>query len=140
MNCDDLDHVLNIENRVYSLKWTKSNFEYEINDNEFSRLYVLIIDDIIIGYAGVHIIFETASITTIAIDTAYQAKGYSKLLMDHIINEAIDNNCESIALEVRVSNTKAIKLYEKYGFVYINIRYNYYSDNNEAAYIMMKGI
>ena len=39
-------------------------------------------------------------------------------------------------LEVRVSNTPAISLYEKNGFSSIGVRKHYYQDNNEDALIM----
>ena len=41
-----------------------------------------------------------------------------------------------LTLEVRVSNTPAIKLYEKYGFQSLGTRKGYYQDNNEDALIM----
>ena len=41
-------------------------------------------------------------------------------------------------LEVRVSNSGAIKLYEKLGFVPRGIRRGYYTDNREDALIMWK--
>ena len=39
-------------------------------------------------------------------------------------------------MEVRVSNEKAIGLYEKYGFKSLGTRKKYYQDNNEDALIM----
>ena len=44
----------------------------------------------------------------------------------------------NINLEVRISNQKAIKLYEKCGFKIVAIRKNYYQDNHEDAYLMIK--
>ncbi len=56
--------------------------------------------------------------------------------MNKVIEETKD--CEAITLEVRVSNVKAIKLYESYGFKKEAIRKDYYLDNHEDAYLMMK--
>ena len=47
---------------------------------------------------------------------------------------------KSISLEVRVSNNTAIKLYEENGYKISGIRKNYYEDNGEDAYIMVKQI
>jgi ribosomal-protein-alanine N-acetyltransferase len=41
-----------------------------------------------------------------------------------------------VTLEVRVSNTQAQALYEKYGFNRTGIRNRYYADNGENAFIM----
>ena len=48
------------------------------------------------------------------------------------------NEVFSITLEVRVSNISAQKLYESLGFKKILIKNNYYSDG-EDAFFMMKG-
>ena len=41
-----------------------------------------------------------------------------------------------ITLEVRASNEKAKRLYEKFGFKSLGVRKKYYQDNNEDAIIM----
>ena len=46
---------------------------------------------------------------------------------------------DTVLLEVRSSNTAAIRLYEEYGFVKTGIRKGYY-DNKEDALIMCKNI
>jgi ribosomal-protein-alanine N-acetyltransferase len=45
-----------------------------------------------------------------------------------------------MTLEVRVSNTAAIYLYEQIGFKSVGIRKGFYTDNNEDAYIMWLGL
>ena len=44
-----------------------------------------------------------------------------------------------MSLEVRESNTAAIKLYEKLGFVTVNVSKGYYSDN-ENAIVMTRAL
>ena len=46
----------------------------------------------------------------------------------------------SMTLEVRLSNIAAIKLYEKFGFVSVGKRPNYYMMPSEDALIMWKKI
>ncbi|HEY2656248.1 MAG TPA: hypothetical protein VGI55_10700, partial [Solirubrobacteraceae bacterium] len=43
-------------------------------------------------------------------------------------------------LEVRVSNTAAIVLYEQYDFRIVGTRRHYYSDNGEDALIMWRAV
>ena len=54
------------------------------------------------------------------------------------LNYCKNNNFFGITLEVRVSNTVAINLYESLGFVNCGIRKKFYTDNNEDGIIMWK--
>jgi ribosomal-protein-alanine N-acetyltransferase len=56
----------------------------------------------------------------------------NKLLNDLILRARATEGVESLFLEVRVSNTSAIRLYEKCGFVRQSIRPRYYSNGEDA--------
>lgn len=140
MCVEDLDVILKLEQQLFSSCWTYDMFYQEITSNEFAHLFVYEVEGEIIGYYGLWILFEQAQITTIGIKPSFQGKGFSKVLMDDLIQRAIDVACEFISLEVRISNFKAIQLYKKYGFEVVNIRKNYYQDNYEDAYLMVKAI
>jgi ribosomal-protein-alanine N-acetyltransferase len=57
--------------------------------------------------------------------------------LDNLITE-LKEKIKWITLEVRKSNTPAIKLYQKFDFSIINTRKNYYE--NEDAYLMGREI
>lgn len=90
----------------------------------------------IIGYAGMWLVIDEAHITTIAIRTQVRGAGLGELLLTSMIEAATEMGADRITLEVRVTNTPAQRLYEKYGFKREGVRTRYYSDNNEDAYIM----
>ena len=140
MNKSDLSTIVELEKKLFTAPWSMEDFVYELNDNPYSKLFVMELDNRIIGYAGIWLIFEQAQITTIGIIDEMRGQGFGKLLLDYLEQEAIDNQCETISLEVRISNEHAINLYKKNGYQTINIRKSYYSDNHEDAYLMMKGI
>ena len=68
----------------------------------------------------------------------FQNKGYGKALLDYALLKAIQEVVSLITLEVRVSNQKAIHLYESAGFKKITIRRDYYSHPDEDAVLMLK--
>ncbi|MFI3284192.1 MAG: ribosomal protein S18-alanine N-acetyltransferase [Erysipelotrichaceae bacterium] len=137
---DDLKTILILEKELFSLPWKEEDYLYELNDNEFSHLYVLEDENEIVAYAGIWILFDQAQITTIGTRIVNQGKGFGYKMMDKLKSIAIKNQCEVITLEVRVSNEKAINLYKKCGYEIVGTRKSYYSDNHEDAYLMMKGI
>ena len=67
----------------------------------------------------------------IVTDKAELRKGYGKVLLTETLN-IINLPC---VLEVRESNTPAIKLYENLDFVLLGRRKNFYSNPAEAALI-----
>jgi [ribosomal protein S18]-alanine N-acetyltransferase len=92
--------------------------------------------DPIVGFAGMWLLYDEAHITTIAVAPEHRGKGLGELLLVALIEEAVNRGADWLTLEVRVSNTSAQTLYEKYGFTRQGVRRRYYSDNGEDAYIM----
>jgi ribosomal-protein-alanine N-acetyltransferase len=93
----------------------------------------------VVGYAGMWLVIDEAHITTIAVRERERGKGYGELLLESLVEAAIEMGADRVTLEVRVSNEVAQNLYAKYGFKREGVRPRYYSDNNEDAYIMTVG-
>ena len=137
MQKTDLDDVISIEAKAYGEHhWSKDSFMSELS-NDLARYFsVFNTDGQLIGYCGCWQILEEAHITNIAVSPDYRRKHIGEALLTTIIDECYRNMAKYITLEVRVSNTPAISLYEKYGFKSLGARKGYYQDNNEDALIM----
>lgn len=72
-------------------------------------------------------------ITNVATKPTYQKQGVASFLIESVA--AIGRKIErtQMSLEVRISNTGAIRLYKKLGFKEKYIKKKYYQDNNEDA-------
>ena len=138
MKLDDLDQVCKIENIAFSHPWSKEDFEIELQSNPYALYFVFEEEKSIKAYLGVWLIYERVQITTIAVHPDYKGIGLSKILMTYLDKLCLDNQVEESTLEVRVSNEVAISLYEKYGFIKKGLRKDYYQDNHEDAYLMVK--
>ncbi|MCD7950273.1 MAG: ribosomal protein S18-alanine N-acetyltransferase [Erysipelotrichaceae bacterium] len=138
MEINDLKRIMELEDQLfYPDGWNEDDFLYEINENDFSFNYVLEIDHHIIGYVGLWLIYEQSQITTIGVDKAYQHQGYASYMMHSMIDLSLLHGCQTMSLEVRVANTPAIQLYQKFGFEIEAIRKDYYR-NHDDAYLMVK--
>ncbi len=91
----------------------------------------------IVGYYGMNIVAGEGYIANIAVAKPFQGKGTGNILMKRLLEIASLKNACEITLEVRVSNEKAICLYEKFGFIIEAERKGFYADG-ETAYIMWK--
>ena len=73
----------------------------------------------------------------IAMKKEFLHQGIASELMQFCLQKIQQSKCENFTLEVRVSNTNAIKLYEKFGFQTVSKRKKYYADG-EDAYLMVQ--
>ena len=108
-------------------------------ENEFSKTLIIMDDDKLVGYINYWILFDHAEINKICVDDEYRRKGYASLLMEKAFEAFKKAECLSISLEVRVSNISAQKLYEKFGFVTVVVKKEYYQNGEDANY-MVKGV
>lgn len=134
----DIDRVYEIELESFTTPWSYESIKIEIIDNPLSIYRLISVDDIVVGFGGFWIIGDEAHITNIAIKSEFRGLGYSKILMEDIINFCKNNKINSITLEVREGNIQAINLYEFFGFKVEGIRKGYYEDTHEDALIMWK--
>ncbi|MDD5494932.1 MAG: ribosomal protein S18-alanine N-acetyltransferase [Dehalococcoidia bacterium] len=106
------------------------------HDRFFGNAYINASGEYLVGIVGIWMMVDEAHITTIAVRSSYRRLGFGEWLLIVIIDLATSLHAHSVTLEVRVSNTVAQLLYEKYGFTIAGTRKKYYQDNHEDALIM----
>ena len=137
MEKTDVDGVIEIEAKAYGdHHWSKDSFMNELS-NDLAKYYSAFNENgELVGYSGCWQILEECHITNIAVSPEYRRQKIGETLLKRIIDECYKNLIKYITLEVRVSNTAAIGLYEKFGFKSFGVRKGYYQNNNEDALIM----
>jgi ribosomal protein S18 acetylase RimI-like enzyme len=73
-----------------------------------------------------------------ATDPEHRGRGIATMLLERLFELTSEDARRGYTLEVRVSNTTAIGVYERLGFQSRGIRRGYYTDNREDALIMWK--
>ena len=138
MTEEHIDGVMVLEEATFSIPWTRGDFEREVKENNMAIYFVAVEDGKIIGYAGMwHVVVE-GHITNVGVLEEARCKGVGSMLMEKLIEVAVEKQMYGITLEVRMGNAPAQALYHKYGFKTEGIRKNYYSDTKEDALIMWK--
>ena len=132
MKKDDLEEIVKIEKDLYKTPWNLNQFRYELEENEFSYVYVLENDGVIVGYYGFWVMFEDVDITKVSIRKEFQGMKLSNVLIQDCFNRVSELGAYKINLEVRIDNYKAINLYEKYGFEKVCVRKDYYGKGEDA--------
>ena len=136
LTLNDIDRVMDIESKAFLAPWKKDEMLYELNENKFSNMAVVLVDDYIVGFYDYWVTFDSATIAQIAIDPIYQRQHLGSLLMEEIIKDARAKKVRTMTLEVRKNNEKAVKLYQKYGFKQSLVKEKYYSNGDDAIYMI----
>ena len=136
MTHDDINEILQIEELCYGAHhWSRESFQTELS-NKISTYNCVLNNEKCVGYIGYWKIMDEAHVTNISIHPDFQNKKLAHRLILSMIDECYEEKIKYITLEVRVSNERAIHLYEKFGFKSLGVRKKYYQDNNEDALIM----
>ena len=132
MSKADLDTVLAIEQESFPTPWRREHFEHEMAAPH-SFPFVAESNGMIVGYVCLMSLFEEAQILDIAVAPEQRGRGVARILMDYAIYVSREKDAEVLALEVRASNTAAITLYERCGFVRTGVRKKYYEGLDDAV-------
>ena len=144
MEEEDLPMVMEIENLCFIKPWTEKNFLYEMYENPFANLWVIELSNAslnlksVVGFVDYWQTFDSGTLCQIAIHPELQGNGIGSQLLDEVVKDAYAKKIRSLTLEVRRSNEKAIKLYQKFGFVYSHVKEGYYDDGEDALYMILE--
>ena len=132
----DIDDIYAIELECFTVPWSYEGLCRDVVENPCA-IYVGAFDGRdLLGYAGMWVVLDEAHITNIAVRPEWQGRGIGRHLLKGLIRLARRSGADALTLEVRPSNTAALRLYESEGFATEGVRKKYYSDNGEDAYIM----
>lgn len=125
MTKEDLNSIANILQSDFDDFWNYNILSNELNSSN-SIYLVAKINDEIIGFAGITLILDEAEINNIVIKKDFRKNGYSKILLQNLIDLSKKQNIKKINLEVNIENIIAINLYHSFNFKDVGLRKGYY--------------
>lgn len=132
----EIPEIAEIERECFSHPWSEDSIK-DTFKNKSSRFFVAETDKKIVGYISLFVSIDAVDILNVATRPDYRRRGVAKALLNHIIN-IYEKEMSFLTLEVRPSNTAAIKLYESFGFERVGERKDYYRDPLENALLLTK--
>src|ERR687897_573169 len=91
-----------------------------------------------VGYRVISRYVDAWHVMNVAVTAGYRRRGIARALLERLFEVTASDERRGYTLEVRVSNTGAIRLYDGLGFVARGVRRGYYTDNREDALIMWR--
>jgi ribosomal-protein-alanine N-acetyltransferase len=138
---DDLGEIEEIERRSYPTPWSRSMFAGELAKPSSICIGAFEADDedgALVGYLIVSRYVDAWHVMNVAVDPEQRGRGVGTMLLERLFELTADDARRGYTLEVRVTNRKAVGLYERLGFRSRGLRRGYYTDNREDALIMWK--
>ena len=142
----DLDEVLALEQRSFNEPWSRKMFLGELHGNAFATNLVLrtggagfgegVGAGALLGYIMFWVVFEELHLMNLAVLPEVRRRGLGTALVRHALMAA--HGARMALLEVRASNTAALAMYRKLGFVQKSVRKGYYNHPREDAVIMIR--
>jgi ribosomal-protein-alanine N-acetyltransferase len=131
-----LRSVMRIEQECYPRPWSAALFLSELAQRSGRRYAVATLGPMVIGYTGLMVVEDDGHITTVTVDPAWQARRVGTLMVLDVARAAPPLGVANLTLEVRVGNTTAQRLYQRFGFAPVGVRRNYYAETGEDAIVM----
>lgn len=133
---ENAEEIARLEGEIFSDGWSVKSITEAIENRQYLILCAEC-DGKIVGYINISVVAGEANINRIAVSTDYRRHGIAQGLISEA-EKQLGERAEVFLLEVRESNSAAIKLYEKHGFKTDGIRKNFYSAPTENAVLMSR--
>ena len=133
---EHLEQIAELEEACFSKPWS-----YEILKDAYkhgTQFLVCLKENKLLGYVGVNIILDEGYITNVAVFPEWRRQGVATEILKNLAKFTLNQKLSFLSLEVRVSNSSAIALYENFGFKIEGKRKQFYKNPSEDAYIMTK--
>jgi ribosomal-protein-alanine N-acetyltransferase len=138
MRREDLAAVMDLENGCHPDPWTADMLRTSLETGH--HCLVLELDGALCGHAVLQVAGGEAELLNLCIGPGFRGCGLGRLLLRHLVAQARQAGAESMFLEVRASNRRAIQLYTGQGFRQVGRRPRYYrtAEGREDALVMAR--
>lgn len=146
----DIDSIVDIERSwVHLSHWSVDAYRRLLKDDSFTTSLVAETEGLdrgpgergrIAGFVIFYASGNAAEIYNIAVERGHARLGIGSALMKGVIELSRGDGARKLMLEVRKSNSSAIRFYREFQFRITGERLHYYSNPVEDAYVMEKDL
>ena len=120
----DVSDVVATERASYQFPWSEGIFRDCLRVGYVCR--VVTVEERVVGYGVMSVGAGEAHILNLCVLQAYRCRGIGKSLLSYLLDRGAAAGMSEAFLEVRPSNTAAIRLYQSIGFEQVGMRRGYY--------------
>jgi len=142
MTLDDVDAVHALECSVFPHPWSRANFSDSVKAG-YDAWLLRDAEGQLAGYFLLMYALDEAHLLDVAVAGTRHGTGLGRYLLDTLCARAKEMGAESVLLEVRPSNARALAVYKRFGFAEIGRRKGYYpahEGKREDAIVMRHAV
>jgi ribosomal-protein-alanine N-acetyltransferase len=135
MSSSWFDAMLHVEQSAYAHPWTAGNFSDSLKAGYEAQLLLggdAGLQSALLGYFVAMKGVDEVHLLNITVAPAHQRQGWARVMLDALALWSRGQGAQWLWLEVRVSNTRARTVYERYGFRHVGTRRDYYPAGSSA--------
>jgi [ribosomal protein S18]-alanine N-acetyltransferase len=125
MTAPHLDAVLAIENVAYEFPWSRGNFVDSLSAGHEAQMLCTLRGELL-GYLVALPGFEEMHLLNLTVAPAAQGRGHARCMLAWLVARCGEQGAQQLWLEVRDSNARARRIYQRFGFAGIGTRKGYY--------------
>ncbi len=138
MEACDVERVAEIERGAFSTPWKPSTFRGLVDSAGATLRVAEVAPHGVVGYSVLWCALDQGELANIAVAEERRGVGLGAKLLEDAIEGARSAGVRILYLEVRQSNSLALSMYSRRGFIQVGLRKSYYDRPQEDALVLMK--
>ena len=126
----DADLCFELDSNTISL-WSRKQWTNELTNSD-KKVFGLLFFDEIIGICVYQVVLDEAQINYFSVKKKFRRLGYGTCLIRNLIKQCEILGIKRLLLEVSENNFIANNFYNKFDFLTVGVRKNYYKDGSHA--------
>jgi [ribosomal protein S18]-alanine N-acetyltransferase len=120
----DVRRVVAIEREAYEFPWSEGVFRDCLRVGYSCWVYE--VAGVVEAYGIMSVVAGESHVLNLCVSLAWQGRRLGRELLTRLLGVARDHHADTVLLEVRPSNRRALRLYETIGFSEVGTRRGYY--------------
>jgi [ribosomal protein S18]-alanine N-acetyltransferase len=120
-----VEAVAAIEASAYAFPWSRGNFIDSLAAGYLAEVMLDAAGDVLAYQVAMQGVDEL-HLLNLTVTPTHWGQGLGRHLLDRLVRHARGMPAAAVWLEVRQSNARARRIYERYGFVQVGVRRGYY--------------
>lgn len=136
MRRGDVAAVTALEAETFTMPWSDATFRGLMRRKDVDALVAVEGDDTLVGYAVAWGVLDQGELANLCVRPEQFGSGLAVRLLEEVLARLAARGVSQCFLEVRESNERARRFYERHGFREVGRRKRYYVEPDEDALVL----